>query len=64
MPNYNLERAHEELDIFRDVPVLTPWSGMKAVRLKLIDPESGTLLTWSQLRARRTAQPAPSWLGY
>ena len=62
VPNYNLERAHEELEIFRDVPVLTPWSGMKAVRLKLIDPESGSLLTWGQLRARRTAQPAPGFL--
>ena len=64
VPNYSLERAHEELDIFRDVPVLTAWGGLKAARLKLIDTESGTLLTWSQLRARRTAQPAPSWLGY
>ncbi len=64
VPNYNLERAHEELSIFREVPVLTPWSGMKTVRLKLIDPDSGTLLTWAQLRARRTAQPAPSTISF
>lgn len=60
VPNYNLERAHDELAIFRDVPVLTPWEAFKAVRLKLIDPDGGQLLTWSQLRARRTASPATS----
>ena len=64
VPNYNLERAHEELDVFRDVPVLTPLAGLKATRLKLIDPESGTLLTWRDLRARRTATPATSTVGF
>ena len=64
VPNYNLERAHQELDVFRDVPVLTPWNGAKATRLKLIDPESGTLLSWRDLRARRTANPAASTVGF
>ena len=42
VPNYNLQRAHDENPIFRDVPVLTAWDGVVAVRLKLIDPEAGS----------------------
>jgi len=60
VPNYNLQRAHEHLEIFDDVPVLTPWQAVKATRLKLIDAERGQLLTWGQLRQRRTASPAAS----
>jgi omega-6 fatty acid desaturase (delta-12 desaturase) len=64
VPNYNLQRAHDELEIFHDVPVLTPADGFRAVRLKLIDAESGgRLLTWGELRARRTASPRPSVAG-
>ena len=51
VPNYNLQRAHDENQIFRDVPVLTVRDGLRAVRLKLIDPESGRLLTWSEAKA-------------
>jgi omega-6 fatty acid desaturase (delta-12 desaturase) len=53
IPNYNLQRAHDENQIFRDVPVLTVRSGMRSTRLKLIDPQSGRLLRWSELRALR-----------
>jgi acyl-lipid omega-6 desaturase (Delta-12 desaturase) len=62
VPNYNLRRAHRELEIFHDVPVLTPADGIRAIRLKLIDPASGgRLLTWSELRGRRIASaPASS----
>ncbi|MGZ5307826.1 MAG: fatty acid desaturase [Solirubrobacterales bacterium] len=60
VPNYNLQRAHDENPIFRDVPVLTARDGAAAVRLKLIDPEAGRLLTWSEVRARRAAVPAAS----
>jgi acyl-lipid omega-6 desaturase (Delta-12 desaturase) len=52
VPNYNLQRAHDQNPIFRDVPVLSVRDGLRAVRLKLIDPASGRLLTWSQVRAR------------
>jgi omega-6 fatty acid desaturase (delta-12 desaturase) len=58
VPNYNLQRAHNENPIFRDVPVLSAWDGAAAVRLKLIDPEAGRLLSWSEVRARRAAVPA------
>jgi hypothetical protein len=60
VPNYNLQRAHDENPIFRDVPVLTAWDGAVAVRLKVVDPEAGRLLTWSEVRARRAAVPAAS----
>jgi omega-6 fatty acid desaturase (delta-12 desaturase) len=60
VPNYNLQRAHDENPIFRDVPVLTAWDGAVAVRLKLIDPEAGCLLTWSEVRRRRAMVPATS----
>ncbi|HET8567239.1 MAG TPA: fatty acid desaturase [Solirubrobacterales bacterium] len=51
IPNYNLQRAHDENPIFDRVPVLTAADGMRALRLKVIDPASGKLLTWSEVRA-------------
>jgi omega-6 fatty acid desaturase (delta-12 desaturase) len=53
VPNYNLQRAHDETPIFHDVPVLTFWDGIKAVRLKLWDAESGRMIGWREMRARR-----------
>jgi omega-6 fatty acid desaturase (delta-12 desaturase) len=50
VPNYNLQQAHDEIEIFHEVPVLTFFDGVRAVRLKLIDPDSGKLLTWRQAR--------------
>jgi omega-6 fatty acid desaturase (delta-12 desaturase) len=50
IPNYNLQRAHDENAIFRDVPVLSFVEGLRSTRLKLIDPGSGRLLTWRQAR--------------
>ncbi len=50
IPNYNLQRAHDENDVFADVPVLTGWQGIKALRLKLIDEERGELVGFSALR--------------
>ncbi|HEX3324494.1 MAG TPA: fatty acid desaturase [Solirubrobacterales bacterium] len=51
VPNYNLQRAHDQNPIFRDVPVLSVRDGLRAVRLKLIDPASGRLLTWTEAKA-------------
>jgi len=51
IPNYNLQRAHDENKIFADVPVLSIADGLRSTRLKLIDEESGRLLTWAQARA-------------
>jgi omega-6 fatty acid desaturase (delta-12 desaturase) len=52
VPNYNLQRAHDEMPIFHAVPVLSVREGLRAVRLKVIDPASGRLLTWTEVRAR------------
>jgi acyl-lipid omega-6 desaturase (Delta-12 desaturase) len=51
VPNYNLQRAHDEIPLFADVPVLTFADGLRAIRLKLIDPAGGRLVTWRQARA-------------
>jgi acyl-lipid omega-6 desaturase (Delta-12 desaturase) len=51
IPNYNLQRAHDENPIFHDVPVLNVGDGLRAIRLKVIDPASGRLLTWRQVKA-------------
>jgi acyl-lipid omega-6 desaturase (Delta-12 desaturase) len=58
IPNYNLQRAHDENPIFHDVPVLSIREGLHSVRLKVIDPQSGRLLTWSQAKAYARA-PLP-----
>jgi omega-6 fatty acid desaturase (delta-12 desaturase) len=55
IPNYNLQRAHDENAIFADVPVLTLADGFRSVRLKLIDPQSGRMLTWSEAAALKRA---------
>jgi len=48
VPNYNLQRAHDDNPIFHDVPTLTLWDGLRTVRLKLWDEERGRLVTWSE----------------
>ncbi len=48
IPNYNLQRAHDENDMFHGVPVLSLWDGLRAVRLKLWDEDGGRLITFAQ----------------
>ena len=61
VPNYNLQRAHDENPIFHDVPVLSLWDGVRAVRLKLWDEGSGRLVTFRQARESMTS-PEPGAL--
>jgi omega-6 fatty acid desaturase (delta-12 desaturase) len=56
IPNYNLQRAHDDNPIFHSVPTLTLWDGLRAVRLKLFDEDSRRLVTWAQAHRLR---PAP-----
>ena len=56
IPNYNLQRAHDEDPIFADVPVLGVGDGLRASRLKVIDRQSGRLLTWREVKAVAWAQ--------
>jgi omega-6 fatty acid desaturase (delta-12 desaturase) len=58
IPNYNLQRAHDENPIFQQVPVLTLRDGLRAVRLKLWDESVGTLITFDQARHRLSSQRA------
>ena len=51
IPNYNLQRAHEENPVFHSVPTLSLWDGLRAVRLKLWDEQRGRLVTFAQVRA-------------
>jgi omega-6 fatty acid desaturase (delta-12 desaturase) len=51
VPNYNLQRAHDENPIFHGVPTLSMWDGLRAVRLKLWDPDRGRLVTFAEARA-------------
>jgi acyl-lipid omega-6 desaturase (Delta-12 desaturase) len=51
IPNYNLQRAHDRNPIFHDVPTLSLWDGLRAVRLKLWDENRGRLVTFAEARA-------------
>ncbi len=53
IPNYNLQRAHDDLGVFDQVPTLSLRDGLRAVNLKLWDSERGKLITFTQ--ARRSA---------
>jgi omega-6 fatty acid desaturase (delta-12 desaturase) len=58
VPNYNLQRAHDENPIFHDVPTLSLSDGLRAVRLKLWDEESRRLVTWAEARGIAAAAGA------
>jgi omega-6 fatty acid desaturase (delta-12 desaturase) len=51
IPNYNLQRAHDETAVLQQVPTLTLLDGLLAVRLKLYDEARGTLVTFAQAGA-------------
>lgn len=48
IPNYNLQRAHEDNSVFETVPVLSLRDGLRAVRLKLWDEHRGRLVTFAE----------------
>jgi acyl-lipid omega-6 desaturase (Delta-12 desaturase) len=50
IPNYNLQRAHDGNPIFHDVPTLSLWDGIRAVRLKLWDEDRRRMVTFAQAR--------------
>jgi omega-6 fatty acid desaturase (delta-12 desaturase) len=51
IPNYNLQRAHDENPLFHDVPTLNLWQGIGALRLKLYDERRGKLVGYSAARS-------------
>jgi omega-6 fatty acid desaturase (delta-12 desaturase) len=63
IPNYNLQRAHDENPIFHSVPTLSFMDGMRAVRLKLWDERTGRMVSFAQARAPRTGVGAGAGIG-
>jgi omega-6 fatty acid desaturase (delta-12 desaturase) len=53
IPNYNLQRAHEEQPMFRPVPAVSFTDGLRATTLKLWCEDSQQMMTWKQARAVR-----------
>jgi len=58
VPNYSLQRAHDEIEVFQQVPVLTIGKSMRCSRLKLWDERSKSLVTFAEGRASLAAAPA------
>jgi acyl-lipid omega-6 desaturase (Delta-12 desaturase) len=50
IPNYNLQRAHDENPIFHGVPTLSVWQALRTVKLKLWDEDRRKLVTFAQAR--------------
>ncbi len=51
IPNYNLQAAHDANPMFHDVPTLSLWDAVRAVRLKLWDEDGRQLVTFAGARA-------------
>ncbi len=52
IPNYNLQRAHDENPIFHDTPELDLRDAVRALRLKLYDERTGRLVTFADAARR------------
>jgi acyl-lipid omega-6 desaturase (Delta-12 desaturase) len=50
IPNYNLQRAHDENPFLHSAPTISLWQGMRTVNLKLIDESSGRLVSFAEAR--------------
>jgi acyl-lipid omega-6 desaturase (Delta-12 desaturase) len=50
IPNYNLQRAHDENPVFGQVPTLSLWDALRTVKLKLWDEDRRKLVTFAQAR--------------
>jgi len=59
VPNYSLQRAHDEVDAFADVPVLTFGKSLRCSRLKLWDERSKQLVTFAEGRRSMDEGPLP-----
>ena len=55
IPNYNLQRAHDENPIFHHVPTLSLRDALHTIRLKLWDEECGRLVTFARAGLKQPA---------
>ncbi|MFC1762474.1 fatty acid desaturase [Planctomycetota bacterium] len=53
IPNYNLERCHEDHPVFQQVTTLSLWSSLKSLSLRLWDEQSQRLISYRELRTIR-----------
>jgi omega-6 fatty acid desaturase (delta-12 desaturase) len=60
IPNYNLQRAHDENPVFHDVRQLGLWEAVIALRLKLYDDHSHRLVTFAHARELHASLAASS----
>jgi omega-6 fatty acid desaturase (delta-12 desaturase) len=58
IPNYNLQRAHDENQFLHRAPTISLWQGLRSVRLKLYDEDSRRMVTFAQARAGLGARAA------
>lgn len=61
IPNYNLQRVHDEVPLFQDVPTLSLMDGLRTLRLKLYDEDRRRMVTFAEARVgagRTTREPA------
>ncbi|HTX31807.1 MAG TPA: fatty acid desaturase [Solirubrobacteraceae bacterium] len=56
IPNYSLQRAHDENPFLHAAPTISFWEGIRTINLKLIDEPSGRLVSFAE--ARRSARAA------
>ena len=54
IPNYNLQRAHDDVPAFQTAPTLTLRDAWKTTRLKLWDEDARRMVTFAQARASRS----------
>jgi omega-6 fatty acid desaturase (delta-12 desaturase) len=57
IPNYSLQRAHDENEVFQSVPVLTISKSLRCSRLKLWDERQKKLVTFREGRASLASAP-------
>lgn len=50
IPNYNLQRAHDDNQFLHKVPTISLWQGMRTMNLKLIDEQRGRLVSFADAR--------------
>ena len=61
IPNYNLQRAHDENPVFHDARQLSLWDAVLALRLKLYDERSGRLVTFAEAHQHASLpEPQPN----
>ncbi|MCW5839005.1 MAG: fatty acid desaturase [Anaerolineales bacterium] len=58
IPNYNLERAHYENEIFHQVVTITFWSSFKTIFLHLWDEQTHKLISWTEYHRQQKQRAA------